>query len=95
MMSDSKQRMRVELQNSDLDKLSLGTMVRVTTEGTIVELRAPEKYTMPAPTGADKSEERTEPPCMYVQVDSTKVMPVGNKQIEDIVADDEAEEAAE
>lgn len=90
-----KERMHVQLQNSDLKNLSLGTKVRITTEGVVTELRAPEKYKSCGPCDGDKEEEKTIPPCMYIQVDSTKVMPVGNKQIEDIVADDEAEEAAE
>lgn len=90
MMNDSKQRMRVELQNSDLDKISIGTQVRITTEGAVVELRAPETYKIPSgPNG--KEEERTEPPCMYVLVDSTKVAAIGNKQIDQIIASDDDE----
>lgn len=88
-----KERMHVRLENADLKNLSLGTKVRIVTEGVVTELRAPEKYNTCGPCDGDKDEERIIPPCMYVQVDSTKVSPVGNKQIEEILKDDEAEEA--
>lgn len=91
--SDSKERMRVQLENKDLKKLSLGTKVRVTTEGVVTELRAPEKYETCGPCDGDEKKERIIPPCMYIEVDSTKVAPIGSKQIDEIVASDEAVEA--
>lgn len=92
MSNSDKPRMRVELKDSDLKDLSIGTKVRITTEGVVHELRAPEKYQSYGPGPKAKPEEKIEPPCMYVLVDSTKVAPVGSAQIADIVASDDAED---
>lgn len=88
-MDSTRERTRVELKNAELDKFSLGTKVRVVMEGTVAELRAPEKWTRYC--DGEEKEEIT-PACMYVVVDSKKVTPTGNAQIDEIVATDEAED---
>lgn len=87
---DNKERVRVELKTDDLKGLSLGTKVRITMEGAITELRAPETYSTCGPCASDgEGETRTIPPCAYVLVDSKKVVKTGDAQIDSIIASDE------
>lgn len=85
-----RKRLHIDISNQDLEGVSIGSKVRLVVTGTVVSLRAPEKYTMETPDGKEK--ERVNPPEMCVMVESEKVTKTGDGQIEALVESDAEED---